>query len=93
MQCVKTGAQIYLTEFGEYAIADAFQLDLDGGPGNLVTVYAFEIVTNSRDNTPPRDKLHYTIHSVDHWFGENTRPVSTLVATSVTDHGYEGKPL
>jgi hypothetical protein len=82
MQCIKTGAQIYLEEYGEYAICDTFE---DKG------VFLFRIVDTS--NEPMRAYLHSIVLKVDNWFGRGQDLVGTLISTMVRDFGPEGKLL
>lgn len=95
MNCIKTGCQVYLAETGQYAWGDAFEMVLDGGPGQLVYVYAFHLCATDYKpiNVPVK---HFTVHSITHWFDERRTSQdhnSVLLAYSVTDHGYEGVPL
>jgi len=94
MECIKTGCHVYLPHYNEWAYGDAFELELSGGPGELVYVYVFRLC--ARELKPLRPVKHFTIHNIQHWFDEDrTSQIinSTLIATSVTDHGYEGVPL
>lgn len=93
-ECIKTGCHILLVEYDEYAYGDAFQMVVDGGPGNLSFVYFFRLC--ERSHKPIRDVLHFTVHEITHWFDdEHTGQAqnSTLIAESVTNLGYDGEPL
>lgn len=95
MDCIRTGCQVYLEELHEYAYGDGFELVLDGGPGNLVWVYAFHLCKRSHVpiNVPVK---HFTVHQINHWFDAqrtNQNHNSVLIATAVTNHGYDGVPI
>ena len=80
MTCMKTGAEIYIDQYGEWAHCDAFVVN---------GVAVFRIVQTSRE--PMADKIHYTVHSVDEWFDKDSI-VSTLISTlgGWTNHGFDG---
>lgn len=83
MHCEKTGGVVYLEEYEQFALVDAFTV---GG------VYAFRVVV--RDSINPRgDVIHYTVHQVDHWFDERAvDKYSTIIVLSqnVIFHGNKG---
>lgn len=86
MQCVKTGCHIFLEEYQKYAVGDAYEV--------LPGLFIFRLCEDGFK--PLRDHLHFTVRAVVHWFDDyKTSPSSnsTLIATSVVDHGYEGTPL
>jgi hypothetical protein len=93
MQCIKTGCLAYLEEYGEYVYGDAFEMELDAGPGSLTSVYVFRLC--DRSFRPINGKnLHFRVHSINHWFDEertSEQVNSTLIATSVDNYGYVGK--
>ena len=73
MQCQKTGAQIFLAEYGAYALCDAFYDEQAGA-------YLFRIVSVNYKEPVRGDKVHYTVHHVQQWFDKNNGegPTSTL---------------
>jgi hypothetical protein len=95
MQCIKTGCQAYIVGYDEYVYGDAFELELDGGPGSLVFVYFFRICERSFKPINGMN-LHFRVHNIDHWFDKERTSQqinSTLIARSVDNYGYEGKKL
>lgn len=95
IKCIKTGALICVEEHKEFAYGDAFELEIDGGPGSLIQVYFFRLVARSYEPING-GLLHFTVHSIDQWWDDNKTSMehtSTLVATSVTNHGYQGKVI
>lgn len=94
MECIKTGCHIWLEEYREWAYGDAFELAIDGGPGNLSYVYFFHLC--ARSHTPIRPVKHFTVGTIDHWFDDSRTSDdhnSTLVSRFVINHGYEGVPI
>lgn len=98
MTCTKTGAQIYIEQYGEYAYGDAFEVrtpivgSLKGS--EIYNVAYFNIVMRSRSpiNLPVK---HYTVHDIEHWFGPHCLDVSVegksvLISANFTNHGYDG---
>lgn len=87
MNCQKTGAQIYLAEYGAYALCDAFY---DFGNG----AYLFRIVKVDYKEPIREDQFHYTIHKIGHWFDKtgSAMKASTMYCRGedVTFHGMEG---
>ena len=82
MQCVKTGAHVFLEEYGSWVYGDAFQY---GGALFVNAVYA--------GHDPARPVKHYTAHRIDHWFNESRTSEaapSVLVVAGWSDHGYDG---
>lgn len=84
MECKKTGAHIYLTDHGAWAVCDAFLVGVDAKTEE--PIWLFRITSTNFGKF--RDYKHFTIHEVDHWFKD--QPISTLIANKVTYHGYEG---
>lgn len=91
MTCVKTGADIYIIPYGEFAHCDAHECN---------GAFFFRISHVSR--SPTGSVIHYEVNNVDSWWDrgeenddERGRPIySTLVAdaSSVISYGYEGRP-
>lgn len=84
LPCEKTGCQVYLEEYGEWALGDAFVGD---------DFHIFRL--SARHVRPLRpDAIHYTVHSIEHWFGEHDT-VSTMLVydQNLKFHGYEGVPV
>jgi hypothetical protein len=94
MTCTKTGALIYVEQYGEYAYGDAFEVVGDGADK---PVAYFNIVMRSRSPINYAVK-HYTVHDIEHWFGPhdldtNIEGRSVLIAADFTNHGYDGVPI
>lgn len=79
MICEKTGCDVYIVPYGVWAHGDAHKLD-NG-------TYIFRLSCPSLE--PIYNRLHYTIHSLEHWFDRHNT-YSTLIAVDVTYHGYAG---
>lgn len=104
MTCTKTGALIYVEQYGEYAYGDAFEVSgsqtVPIGFENYEVdnhVAYFNIVLRSR--SPINGMLkHYTVHNIEHWFGPHELDTtiegkSVLIAADFTNHGYDGVPI
>jgi hypothetical protein len=85
MTCVRTGCQIFVEPYQEYAYGDGFKV------GN---VYVFRLCKRSFSpiNWPIK---HFTIENFEHWFDEDrtsqkTNSTMIVPARYVTDHGYDG---
>lgn len=98
MTCTKTGALIYIEQYGEYAYGDAFELTPKNEYNNTYfNIAYFNIVLRSR--SPINGILkHYTVHDIEHWFGPhnldtNIEGKSVLITANFTNHGYNGVPL
>lgn len=85
-QCVKTGADVYLREYGEYVHGDAYMFGDD-----LVLRIC------SRGHAKPvSGKIHFTVEKIAQWFDDRHTSESrnsTLLAWVYVDHGYEGIPV
>lgn len=81
MTCMKTGCHAYVTQYGEYIYGDAHEYN---------GVWLFRIVVH--DLTPRSGPIHFTIHEVADWWDRGLH-VSSLIATSITNHGYDGLPF
>lgn len=86
MSCVKTGASIFLVDYGLYAYGDAFRFG---------DHYLFRVC---HVGEPAASVKHFSVANHTEWFDrhkESSDRSSTLVvpATSVFDHGYEGVSL
>lgn len=81
MTCTRTGAHIFLAEYGRYAYCDAFEV----GP-----VAYFRIVQTGR--RPLDHFLHYTVTRIDNWWDRHDSRISTLITREAgfINHGYEG---
>lgn len=92
MTCTRTGAHIYLWQYGEFAYCDAFEVkgNWDDTKGSGDVAY-FRIVQTSHQ--PLRPLVHYIVHDVDNWFKDF--PTSTLItkADGFSNLGYDGRPI
>lgn len=90
-ECVKTGAHIYVEQYGEWAYGDMHKL------GSVYIMRVCQI-----HHKPLRQKRHYTVGNVGAWFDRPKedapshqvhQPNSTLLidARFIEEHGYEGK--
>lgn len=101
MTCTRTGAHIFLWQYGVYAYGDAFEIEghMDQREALLIAgsedkVAYFRIVSYSYKgpiNNMPR--LHYIVREIESWWKDE--PISTLItkAGGFENLGYEGKPL
>lgn len=85
MQCIKTGAHIYITQYGEYAVCDVHQ--------TAKGTWVLRIAGTSR--SPMRDRLNGHVFEVEGWFDRNNERYasSTLLADNIHDFSYVGEPL
>lgn len=67
MNCIKTGCQLFLEQYHQFAIGDAYEGD---------DFYVFRIV--NRASVPFRPTKHFTVKELDHWFQD--QPISTMLA-------------
>lgn len=85
--CIKTGAQLYLTEYGAYVYGDLHQISEDVFVVRTATARSFEPINNS-------SIVHGLIHETYEWWGEHDQKQSgTLVVTRMEYLGYEGVEL
>lgn len=86
MQCVKTGAHVYLASHGEWLYGDVFMTS----KSDLVMRVC------ERRHKPLINVKHFTVMGYDVWFDETQTSGgqnSTLVAEGFIDHGYTGVPV
>ena len=83
MTCIKTGCHIFLPQYGEFAYGDAHEFD---------GVFVFRLV-GGPSRSPLASTLHFTVPDISEWFNRHSPEMSTLIASCVENHGYEGKPL
>lgn len=85
MQCIKTGCDVYVEQYGEWVHGDAYR------EGGLLIVRSA-----GEDREAPFGPMrHFTVQSVAQWWdrpGSMNRS-STLVADQWQCHGYNGLPL
>jgi hypothetical protein len=72
MKIVKTGAVIFLEQYGAYAISDMFE-------GHGCAIFRIAHINHLRNEW---GDLHATIHDVDQWFDRNSGRPSTLVTNA-----------
>lgn len=89
MTCSKTGCHAYLEQYGEWIYGDAFEYE---NPAGLAFPPFFAFRVAHREIAQPIYPIkHFTIHKVlADWRDE---PYGTILASSVTNHGYEGIPV
>ncbi len=85
MQCIKTGCDVFLMEYGTFVHGDAFET----ASGDLV------IRACGVDRRPQGSKRHFTIMKIDYWFDQNTTSMErngTIIVERgmFNNHGYEG---
>lgn len=85
-RCEKTGAHIYLYEYGEWARCDVFRTN---GGALIARIAVYE-------RHPLQKVVHYRIDKIDEWWDRDSiHGISTLLS----DHGgfeylgYEGVPI
>lgn len=72
MPCTKTGAQIYIEQWGEFAWCDAFQVG---------DVAYFRIVERSREPFEHgKAEVFYRVKSFDSWFDRDSDRTSTMIS-------------
>lgn len=73
MPCIKTGAQIYLENYGEFCWCDAFELG---------DVAYFRIVQRSREPLSQAiGEVWYVVNDFDNWYDKED-PLSTLISNN-----------
>lgn len=80
MICEKTGAHIFLEEYGEYVYGDMHR------QGSVLIMRACQV-----EFDPILPRLHYTVHRVGHFWRDE--PHGTIVIVSATSYGYEGTEI
>lgn len=90
MQCIKTGCDVFLDQYGEWVHGDAFETE----GGDLV------IRASWRSREPTGARRHFTVLDVGRWFDERAHEAagckegrnSTIVVDRGlwTNHGYQG---
>jgi hypothetical protein len=82
-RCIKTGCQIYSTEYGTYLRGDAHEV------GEMIVFRTAE----HQSYEPIQDVLHYEVHKIEQWWQD--KPYGTMLANRmfVTSHGYDGKKI
>ena len=85
MNCQKTGAHIYIHQYGMFAICDVFIVK---------EVFIFRIAATSME-TIRGDIIHYEVLTIEEWFDRkvNNDDNSTLISCAALYHGYEGKSM
>lgn len=93
MTCTRTGAHIFLWEYGVYAYGDAFEIRPDFDEADLFAVAYFRIVSYDYEPVYGMTYLHYIVREIESWWKDE--PTSTLItkAGGFENLGYEGKPL
>lgn len=81
MSCEKTGAHVYLEQYGGWVTCDIHKV----GETWLLRTCPMTVA-------PSRPVKHATVHEVAEWFDQR-KEYGTLVTINMTDHGYEGIPL
>lgn len=84
MACIKTGAQVYLAQYGRYMICDIHEFS-----------NGLWVLRGSGESlSPSRDKLHATIIDVAQDWQTDTNGVATHVVEpdNYTYYGYDGVP-
>lgn len=85
IQCIKTGAQIYLAEYGTWVYGDAFEGD---------DFFIFRV--GSESFNPIASRKHFEVSLIAHWFDKGIDGrYGTLIAYAHNVHnlGYEGTEL
>jgi len=90
MTCLKTGAHVYLEEYGEWVYGDMHAFTVwEFANGDNAVVYVMRV--SARQRVPISIIKHFTIHKIDSDWQD--QPYGTIVATSVTNYSYEGVPI
>ncbi len=85
--CIKTGAQLYLANYGAYVYGDLHQVSEDIYIMRTATARSFEVVNNT-------NIVHGIVHDIYEWWEENNdKCYGTLVITQMQYLGYEGTEL
>ena len=77
MTCIKTGAHVFLEEYGEWAYGDV----------HLVNGVHILRVAQVEFSPIYLDK-HFTFHAITNWWKD--KPYGTIIASFATNHGYNG---
>lgn len=79
MPCIKTGCQIFIEPYGEYAYGDAFEVQV-----GVRSVYYFRLVARSFKKIN-KDFVDFTVYNYDNWFDQNapTGQTSTMISANV----------
>ena len=93
MTCTRTGAQIFLWQYGVYAYCDAFEIIHDLDAADYFRVAYFRIVDTSFAPFDDQPNLHFIVREVENWFKDH--PTQTLItkAGGYENLGYEGRPV
>jgi len=73
--CSKTGAVVYLEQYGAWAISDLFESESTA----IFRITAVDYASNQWG------RVHATVHDFDQWFDKG-QEVSTLVTSNYTTH-------
>lgn len=88
MICMKTGAEIYLAEYGLWCRGDFFEAG-STGPGVRFGLLRINNATLSPDAKPPIK--HITVHQVAQWFDRSADGTSTLITTGPNAYTFFGQ--
>lgn len=94
MTCTRTGAHIFLWQYGVYAYGDAFEVGFQEEEGPSMTDVAyFRIVARNFKPINGMTHVHYIVREIDNWWKDE--PISTLItkAGGFENLGYKGKPI
>lgn len=83
MTCIKTGGQLYIVPYNQYAWCDIHEVN-----GVLVA----RIVGTAFAPINGCEVIHGTVMNADVWFDKGN-DVSTLITTAWINHGYDGSKI
>ena len=82
MACIKTGAHVFLEEYGEFAYGDMHQFN---------GTYILRKAGQGPKPINGLDLIHFQVFNVEViWDGS---PYGVIVCSGVMDHGYDGKKI
>lgn len=100
MTCTKTGCHIWIEPYSMWAYGDAFEVEINVPVphGTEVARFAyFKLVRTAYEVINNMQVKHYTVHNFEEWIGNkfleteaDFDPVSVLITTDFTNHGYNG---
>lgn len=89
-ECIKTGAMVFLKQYGTYMRGDAFLIELE--TQDVPDIYFFRLNEWSCEMQFPKDEaLHFIVHEIEHSFIADQNGMSTLIAKRADYLGYDGR--
>lgn len=80
MECIKTGATVYLSEYKTFHRADVYQFR----DSKILRINAKQM-----PQIYPSDPIHMHVKEIEHWFDE-TSSAGTMFVKDAVYYGYDG---